>query len=107
MIWKLARRVLLIGGLLCLTAILIEFSYRFYLFGFAAFSVAKVDSVVEIGRAGILQASAYPDIVYELIPNQDTWFKLAKLHTNSQGLPDHDYAKAKPPGTFRIVLLGS
>ena len=103
----LARRILLAAGLLCLTALLIEVSYRFYLFGFAAFSIERVDSVTEIGRAGILQASADPDIVYELIPNQDSWFKLARLRTNSAGLADYDYAKAKPPDTFRIVLLGS
>jgi hypothetical protein len=103
----LARRILLVLGLLCLAAVLIELSYRFYLFGFDALSIEKVDSVTEIGRAGILQASADPDIVYELIPNQDSWFKLARLRTNSAGLPDYDYAKAKPPNTFRIVLLGS
>jgi hypothetical protein len=103
----LGRRILLVAGVLCLTAILIEVSYRFYLFGFAAFSFERVDSVTDIGRAGILQASADPDIVYELIPNQDRWFKLARLRTNSAGLPDYDYAKAKPPDTFRIVLLGS
>src|SRR5215469_896930 len=103
----LARRILFAAGLLCLTALLIEISYRVYLFGFAAFSIERVDSVTEIGRAGILQASADPDIVYELIPNQDSWFKLARLRTNSQGLADLDYAKAKPPDTFRIVLLGS
>ena len=107
----LARRIFVIAALLCLalglTALLIELSYRFYLFGFDALSIAKVDSVTDIGRAGILQGSADPDIVYELIPNQDGWFKLARLRTNSAGLADLEYAKAKPPKTFRIVLLGS
>jgi hypothetical protein len=103
----LARRILLAAGLLCLTALLIEVSYRIYLFGFAAFSIERVDSVTEIGRAGILRASADPDIVYELIPNQDSWFKLARLRTNSAGLADLEYAKVKPADTFRIVLLGS
>jgi hypothetical protein len=103
----LVRRILLVFALICLAAAPIELGYRFYLFGFDALSIEKVDSVTEIGRAGILQASADPDIVYELIPNQDSWFKLARLRTNSAGLADYDYAKAKPPNTFRIVLLGS
>jgi hypothetical protein len=55
----------------------------------------------------VLRASADPDIVYELIPNLDGWFKLARLRTNAAGLPDHDYARAKPANTYRIVLLGS
>ena len=57
---SLARRILLAGILLCLTAFLIEVTYRFYLFGFAALSYDKVDSAVGIGRAGVLRSSTYP-----------------------------------------------
>jgi len=102
-----AQRILLAGVLLCLAALLIEVTYRFYLFGFAALSYDKVDSVAGIGRAGVLRSSTYLDILYELIPNQDRLFDLVRLRTNSEGLADEEYATAKPANTFRIVLLGS
>lgn len=101
------RRLLTVGVLGIFLALLIEQSYRIYLFGLDAFSIAKIDSVENFARAGILQPSLYPDVVFELIPNLDTLFKLASLRTNSAGLADRDYPRLKPKDDFRIVLLGS
>src|SRR5262245_49349733 len=103
----LARGILYVAVLSCVVALLVELCFRFYLFGFSALSYEKVDSVIGIGRDGALRTSDYRDIVYELKPNLDILLDLAPLKTNSQGLADYEYAQAKPPDTFRIVLLGS
>jgi hypothetical protein len=103
----LARGTLFLAGLSCVVALLVEQCFRFYLFGFAALSYEKIDSVIGIGKAAVLRTSDYRDVVYELKPNLNTWLELAPLRTNSQGLADYEYAQAKPPDTFRIVLLGA
>jgi hypothetical protein len=73
--------VLLASSALCL--FLLEMAYRFYLFGWDMFSIEKVNSMHEIGVSGLLQASPYRDLIFELKPNQDTHFKLVPFVTNS------------------------
>lgn len=103
----LLRRLLTLGLLVLIAVLLIEFSYRVYLFGAAGLAIEKVNSLHEIGLSGLIQSSAYPEVIYELKPRQDTWFKLARFQTNSAGLPDREYSLSKPANTFRIVVLGS
>ena len=43
----------------------------------------------------------------DLIPNKTTMFKGAPLETNRWGMRDRDYEKTKPPGVYRIVLVGA
>ncbi len=47
----------------------------------------------------------YPD--YELMPNKHVWFKGTMMSTNRWGLRDRDCEKAKPAGTYRVVMLGA
>jgi hypothetical protein len=55
----------------------------------------------------IVQASAHPDVVYELRPGIDGTFRGQTLRTNSLGLRGaREYAREKPAGTFRVVGLG-
>src|SRR5262249_4333499 len=44
---------------------------------------------------------------FELVPNQDKVFLDRPFRTNPQGQRDHPYTREKPPGTFRIAVLGS
>jgi hypothetical protein len=52
-----------------------------------------------------------PDEVrgYALRPNMDGWYRkegAAYIRINSDGLRDREHAKAKPPGTIRIAVIG-
>ena len=102
----------LLSNLLVLTLatvfgfILLEAAYRFYLFGWDAFSIEKVNSVNALGLSGLLQSSSNPDLVFELTPNVDTYFKLVPFQTNSHGLRDKEYSLDKPDGVFRVAVLG-
>lgn len=44
---------------------------------------------------------------YELAPLNSITFKRAVFSTNRWGMRDKDYPEQKPPGTYRIALLGS
>ncbi|TFG96091.1 MAG: hypothetical protein E4H11_03965, partial [Myxococcales bacterium] len=43
---------------------------------------------------------------YRLLPSADVTFHGAQLSTNRWGMRDRDYAKEKPPNTFRAAILG-
>jgi hypothetical protein len=46
-------------------------------------------------------------MVHEAIPGRSLAVEGKPVTINRWGMRDHDYAMAKPPGVFRIVLLGS
>ncbi len=55
----------------------------------------------------LVRPSAAPDIVYEFKPNLDTCFYGARIHINADGLRARaEYARPKPPGVYRVLLLG-
>ncbi|MCI0528766.1 MAG: hypothetical protein L0Y56_15110, partial [Nitrospira sp.] len=58
------------------------------------------------GLKGIVQASPYEGIVYELKPNLRGSFKDVPFFTNSKGLRDFEYSYHKKENTFRMVGLG-
>jgi hypothetical protein len=55
---------------------------------------------------GIVQASPYEGIIYELKPRLSGYFMQVPLVTNSRGLRDFEYSEQKEENTFRIVGLG-
>ena len=83
-----------------------EIFFRFYDIGWAALSYEKTRGVVRLGQSGVVRPASHPGIRFELKPNLDQDFKLARLRTNSQGLHDREYSIKKPPGTFRVAVLG-
>jgi D-alanyl-lipoteichoic acid acyltransferase DltB (MBOAT superfamily) len=44
--------------------------------------------------------------IHELLPFANMVFKGARFHTNGWGMRDQEYSRTKPPGTYRIALLG-
>jgi hypothetical protein len=48
-----------------------------------------------------------PQLGQRLAPNYDGWFAGVRVHINSLGFRDtREYSLQKPPGTFRILVLG-
>ncbi len=70
------------------------------------FSIEKVNSVHPIGLSGLLQTSPHKDLIFELKPNQDTYFKLMPFVTTSEGLRDKKYSIEKPDGVLRVAVMG-
>ena len=89
-----------------ITLLLCEQGYRFHLFGWDSFSIARMDSIRPMGRAGLTEASEYPEVVYQLKPNLDTYFKLKSVRTTAEGLRDIDYPRDRIPGVSRICVVG-
>jgi hypothetical protein len=87
--------------------LMLEMTVRVYLFGLAGLSPAKVGSFVNIFHSGYVQPADNLDVWFELKPNLDVVFRGAPLQTNSRGLPDQEYELAKPPGTYRVAVIGS
>lgn len=88
-------------------ALLLELSARLYLFGIKGLDPRRVDSIRGLDTAGFVRISPHPELGYELKPDLQGFFKLAPFRTNSRGLADRESAVARPPHTFRAVVVGS
>lgn len=96
--------LLALSLLLCFFAS--ELIFRWWSYGKDAWSYTQMKSVRHIGTSGLLQASSYQDILWELRPNLDTRYKLFAFRTNSAGLRDIEYSRVKPRGTVRVAVIG-
>jgi len=93
-------------GAIIVAFILSEQAYRVYLYGSAAFSYTRMNSIHPMGTAGLVRASEDPEIIYELKPGLDKWFKGVEFRTNSIGLRDREYSREKPRNMFRVAVVG-
>ena len=73
-------------------ALAIEQTYRCYVFGAAAFSYERMNSLHDLWQSGMIRASGNRELVYELKPGVDGYFKLAPVRTNAAGLRYGDVA---------------
>ncbi len=89
-----------------LSFMLLEVSYRYFIFGSDSLNYEKMRSVTPLGLSGLIEPSSDPVIVYQLKSNLDTYFKMARFKTNSQGLRDKEYSTAKPKNTIRVAVVG-
>lgn len=83
-----------------------EIIFRFYLFGWNSFSIEKMNSVHHLGTSSLVQPSPYSEMIYELKPHLNSYFKLAIFKTNAQGLRDKEYSIIKPKNSFRVAVIG-
>ena len=96
--------VLLITIILCF--IFLEVFVRVYYFSPLALSPSEGGHLIHIGRSGLIQQSDNCEIIYELKPNLDTYFKLTEFKTNFNGLRDVGYYLNKPDDSYRVAVLG-
>ncbi len=87
--------------------LVVELSFRIYLYGPGALHPGKMDSFTQVHDSGLVRAAGNPAVHYELRQDLDVWYKGVKFRTNSAGLRDSEYSLEKPANTFRIVVLGS
>lgn len=100
---RIIKPLLFIAAML----LMVEISFRIYLFGTDSLNPMRMNSYTQIHDSGITTPAAIPAIYYELLPNFDGWYKGARFTTNAEGLRDKEYTKAKPADTFRVAVLGS
>jgi lysophospholipase L1-like esterase len=95
-------------GVGCLLALVTgELAVRVYLFGPRALWPPTMNGIHQIGVSGMIRSSPDLDIQYELLPNlRDVRYKEVHVTTNAAGWRDQEYALAKPPGTFRVAVVG-
>lgn len=92
---------------LALLMLMVEITFRIYMFGIGSLNPMRMNSYTQIHDSGITQRARIPAVYYELRPNYDGWFKGVRFSTNSEGLRDHEYSLRKPDDTFRVAVLGS
>jgi len=92
---------------LALCFVAIELTYRVYTMGPAALNPAVMNSMTNILQSGLVQPADNREVYFELKPNLDTLHNGAVFRTNSAGMADREYTREKPPGVFRIAVIGS
>jgi len=95
--------------MLCSAAVsfvLFEAAVRAYFYGWDALRPRVIESIVGIRYSQVIGESEIRALKYELKPDLDTYFKKAVFRTNSRGLRDREYTLEKPPGVFRVAVVG-
>jgi hypothetical protein len=100
---RFLKPLLFIGAVL----LMVELSFRVYLFGVNSLNPLRMNSYTQIHDSGLTQAASVPAVYFELRPDSNSWYKGERFTTNSAGLRDTEYAKDKPADTFRVAVLGS
>ena len=87
--------------------VLLEASARLAIFGPTGLDPRRVGILRDLDPAELVRYDTEPGLVYEYKPNLDVFFKGVHFRTNSRGMRDQEYALSKPPGTFRVAVIGS
>jgi len=99
------RRILGPAVLLAFTFVLFatvaELGLRLAFFHSKDFSMEMWKYAVQLKRP-----VSNPQLSFAHVPNGHAFLMGADVKINSQGLRDYEYPLAKPPGTYRIMMLG-
>lgn len=101
------RRIVAPATAILVALILVEVTFRIYLYGPGSLNYFKMNSVTHIWESGLVRPASHPEIFYELEPNRQAYFRMVRLETNSDGLVDREYSPSKPPNTLRVAVIGS
>lgn len=99
------KNILLLLISASISLLVLEGGVRVYLFGWDSLIPHVMESIQDIGVSGKIQASKVREIVYELKPNLNGYFKKTRLLTNPQGLRDKSYEIKKRPGLSGLQSL--
>jgi len=102
------KKILAVGVFVFAIFLMIEITYRCYTVGPAAgLNPVLANSMNTLMRSEFVQLSEFPDLFFELKPDLNGWFRGVRFATNSAGLADKEYSRAKPEDVFRIAVAGS
>jgi len=101
---QLKFKIISIGIGISLSLLLGEIVARVYFFGGAAFSYSLTNSFGVFDNSGLIKYSDSDDLVYELLPNLDTKYKLTDFKTNAEGFRDRNHTINT--NTYKIAVLG-
>jgi len=90
-----------------LLLVALEVTARIVIFGASGLDPRRVPLIADTPVKEFVTFETEPSISWQMKPDQDTFFKLVRLRTNSWGMRDEEYPLAKPEGTFRVAVLGS
>jgi hypothetical protein len=100
-------RVIRLLAVALLLLILVELSFRVWLYGFASLIPSRMNSFTQIHDSGLVHKAAIPGVQFELRPNIDSWYKGVPFKTNSKGLRGPEVSLDKASGVKRIAVLGA
>jgi hypothetical protein len=98
--WLLAR-LALVGFSLFLSALVLEVACRLEFYHSKDFAMEMWKYAVRLKRP-----VANPDLSFVHVANSHAFLMGVDVKINSEGLRDNEYSLAKPPGTYRIMMLG-
>ncbi len=101
MLRNLVAKLLLILFSLLLVALLLEVALRVAFYHSKDFSMEMWKYAVAMKRA-----VPNPKLSFAHEPNTHAFLMGQDVKINSQGLRDNEYSLAKPPGVYRILMLG-
>ena len=102
------KKILAVGVFVLAMFLMIEITYRCYTVGPAAgLNPVLANSMNTLMRSEFVQLSEFPDLFFELKPDLNGWFRGVRFATNSAGLADKEYSRAKPEDVFRVAVAGS
>jgi hypothetical protein len=95
------KKLALVAFSLLLAALLLEVFLRVHFYH-------SLDFSMEMWKYAVAMKRAVPDPKLSFVhePNTDAFLMGHDVKINSQGLRDNEYALAKPPGVYRILVLG-
>jgi hypothetical protein len=101
MIRRLLGRLVLVAFSFFLVGLVLETAFRLEFYHSKDFAMEMWKYAVRLKRP-----VANPDLSFVHVPNSHTFLMGVDVKINSQGLRDNEYSLAKPPGTYRIMMLG-
>jgi lysophospholipase L1-like esterase len=101
MVRPLLPKLALLTFALLLTALLLEAALRIAFYHSRDFSMEMWKYAVRLKRP-----VPDPDLSFVHAPNRQAFLMGVDVRINSHGLRDYEYSLSKPPGTYRIMMLG-